>query len=411
MGGTRRRKNGQHHRLWLYKTAQSPRRHLFLKSAFPPTKDETKAHVSAPLVFGESSSREYYAAPSILNISAMSNGALSDPAIEALLMGAAASGVWLNTGEGGLSPFHQTAACDSVFQIGTEKYGVRDFDGNLDIEKIAGLAAIPRVKVSETKLPQEAKPRKGGILPAEKVTDLIATTRGISPGEDSISPNRHPEVAEADSLLDLIDRVRLASGKPVGIKLVLGQTAWLGSFCDAIHARGPTSAPDFVTSDSADGGTGAAPHSLMDNMGRAVASSLPMVDNKLTSADLRERIKLIASGKVINRAGVAAALRLGADLVCSARGFMFSLRCIQALQCKENTCPTGITTHDPKLQKGLVPAVKADRVANYAISMREEVELVAHSCGVLNTQALSRRHAYVIDDQGQPSPLDTKLSP
>ena len=384
---------------------------FFLNSAFPPTKDEIKAHVSMPTIFGEGYVREPYAAPSLFNISAMSYGALSGPAIEALSMGAATSGVWLNTGEGGLSPFHQTAACDLVFQIGTAKYGVRDDDGNLDIEKIARLAAISQVRMFEIKLSQGAKPGKGGILPAEKVTDLIATTRGIPSGEDSISPNRHPEVTDADSLLDLIDRVRTASGKPTGIKLVLGQTAWLDDFCEAIHARGLALAPDFITLDSADGGTGAAPQGLMDNMGLPVASSLPLVDEKLTSAGLRERIKLIASGKMINPSGVAAALCLGADVVCSARGFMFSLGCIQALQCNENTCPTGITTHDPKLQKGLDPTVKADRVANYAISMQEEVELIAHSCGELDPQALSRQHAFVINDQGQPSPLATHLSP
>ena len=235
----------------------------------------------------------------------------------------------------------------------------------------------------EIKLSQGAKPGKGGILPAGKVTDLIATTRGIPKGQDSISPNRHPEITDAASLLDLIDRVRTASGKPTGIKLVLGQTAWLDNFCDAIHARGVASAPDFITVDSADGGTGAAPQGLMDNMGLPVASSLPLVHEKLAAAGLRERIKLVASGKMVNPAGVAAALCLGADVVCSARGFMFALGCIQALQCNENTCPTGITTHDPKLQKGLDPKVKANRVANYATSMREEVELIAHSCGVM----------------------------
>ena len=155
---------------------------FFLNSAFPPTKDEIKAHVSMPTIFGEGYVREPYAAPSLFNISAMSYGALSGPAIEALSMGAATSGVWLNTGEGGLSPFHQTAACDLVFQIGTAKYGVRDDDGNLDIEKITGLAAIPQVRMFEIKLSQGAKPGKGGILPAEKVTDLIATTRGIPAG-------------------------------------------------------------------------------------------------------------------------------------------------------------------------------------------------------------------------------------
>ena len=378
---------------------------FFLNSAFPPTKAEIEAHRPTPLTFGEGYVSAPYTATSIFNISAMSYGALSGPAIEALSVGAAKSGVWLNTGEGGLSPYHQRAACDLVFQVGTAKYGVRDNDGNLDFDKVAALAAIPQVKMFEIKLSQGAKPGKGGILPAEKVTDLIATTRGIPAGQDSISPNRHPEVTDADSLLDLIDRVRTASGKPTGIKLVLGQTAWLDEFSDAIQARGLASAPDFITLDSADGGTGAAPQGLMDNMGLPVASSLPLVHEKLTSAGLRERIKLIASGKMINPAGVAAALCLGADVVCSARGFMFSLGCIQALQCNENTCPTGITTHDPKLQKGLDPTVKANRVANYAISMREEVELIAHSCGVLEPRHLSVEHAFVVGAEGAPERL------
>jgi len=378
---------------------------FFLNSPFPPTKDEIEAHAPTPLVFGEGFVREPYAAPSIFNISAMSYGALSGPAIEALSMGAAKSSVWLNTGEGGLSPHHQTAACDLVFQIGTAKYGVRDEAGNLDPEKIKALTAIPQVKMFEIKLSQGANPGNGGILPAEKVTDLIATTRGIPAGEDSISPNRHPEITDADSLLDLIDRVRSASGKPTGIKLVLGQTAWLDDFCEAIHARGLASAPDFITVDSADGGTGAAPQGLMDNMGLPVSSSLPLVHSRLTAAGLRERVKLVASGKMINPAGVAAALCLGADVVCSARGFMLSLGCIQALQCNENTCPTGITTQDPKLQKGLDPIIKADRVANYAISMREEVDLIAHSCGVLDPQALSRQHAFVVNAEGVPELL------
>ena len=382
---------------------------FFLNSAFPPTKEEIEAHVPTPLTFGEGYVSEPYTAPSIFNISAMSYGALSGPAIEALSAGAAQSGVWLNTGEGGLSPYHQTAACDLVFQIGTAKYGVRDDDGNLDIEKIASLAAIPEVRMFEIKLSQGAKPGKGGILPAEKVTDLIATTRGIPSGEDSISPNRHPEVTDAVSLLDLIDRVRIASGKPTGIKLVLGQTTWLDDFCEAIHARGLASAPDFITLDSADGGTGAAPQGLMDNMGLPVASSLPLAHEKLATAGLRERIKLIASGKMVNPAGVAAALCLGADVVCSARGFMFALGCIQALQCNENTCPTGITTHDPKLQKGLDPTVKANRVANYAISMREEVDLIAHSCGVMEPKLLTPQHAYLVDARGRPTSLSQTL--
>jgi glutamate synthase domain-containing protein 2 len=376
---------------------------FFLNSAYPPTQEEIAAHQPAEITFGQGHVPQPYSAKSFFNISAMSYGALSAPAITALSRGAHLSGIWLNTGEGGLSPFHLSAPCDLVFQIGTAKYGVRDTEGKLDPDKVTALAANPQIKMFEIKLSQGAKPGKGGILPGEKVTDVIAATRGIAVGQDSISPNRHPEVTSADSLLDLIERVRQASGKPTGIKFVLGEAHWLDELMVAIERRGVASAPDFMTLDSADGGTGAAPQSLLDNMGLPVASSLPLVHQKLEGAGLRGRIRIIATGKMVNPAGVAAALCLGADVVCSARGFMFSLGCIQALQCNQNTCPTGITTHNPKLQRGLDPSSKAVRVANYAQSMREEVELIAHSCGVLDPHHLNQDHAFYIDASGKPA--------
>lgn len=383
---------------------------FFLNGAFPPTAEEIQAHTPTPVIFGEASVAKPYTAPSLFNISAMSYGALSGPAISALSQGAYQSGIWLNTGEGGLSPFHRQAPCDLVFQIGTAKYGVRDEQGQLDATKLTELAAIPEIKMFEIKLSQGAKPGKGGILPGEKVTEVIASTRGIPAGQDSISPNRHSEVTSVESLLDLITTVRDVSKKPTGIKFVLGQTQWLDDFCAAIHSRGINSAPDFITLDSADGGTGAAPQGLMDNMGLPVAASLPLVDAALRQAGLRDRIRLIAAGKMVNPAGMAAALCLGADVVCSARGFMFSLGCIQALQCNENTCPTGITTHDPKLQKGLNPTLKATRVANYADSMNEEVALIAHSCGILDPGHFDPTHAFVINDQGRPEGLGDNLT-
>ncbi|MDA9799210.1 FMN-binding glutamate synthase family protein [Luminiphilus sp.] len=383
---------------------------FFLNAAFPPTAEEIQAHTPAPVIFGDASVAEPYTAPSLFNISAMSYGALSGPAISALSQGAYQSGIWLNTGEGGLSPFHRQSPCDLVFQIGTAKYGVRDEQGRLDAVKLTELAAIPEIKMFEIKLSQGAKPGKGGILPGEKVTEVIASTRGIPAGQDSISPNRHPEVTSVESLLDLIATVRDISKKPTGIKFVLGQTQWLDDFCAAIHSRGVDSAPDFITLDSADGGTGAAPQGLMDNMGLPVAASLPLVDAALRQAGLRDRIRLIASGKMVNPAGMAAALCLGADVVCSARGFMFALGCIQALQCNENTCPTGITTHDPKLQKGLNPTLKATRVANYADSMKEEVDLIAHSCGILDPGHFDPTHAFIINDKGRPEGLGAKLT-
>ena len=261
----------------------------------------------------------------------------------------------------------------------------------------------------EIKLSQGAKPGKGGILPGEKVTEVIASTRGIPVGQDSISPNRHPEVTDADSLLDLVAKVREASGKPTGIKFVVGQTQWLDDLFAAIHARGIAGAPDFFTLDSADGGTGAAPQGLMDNMGLPVASSLPTIHRKLSEAGIRGRIKLIATGKMVNPAGVAGALCLGADVVCSARGFMFALGCIQALQCHQNTCPTGITTHNPKLQRGLDPTNKAVRVANYADAIKREVGLIANSAGVMNPSDLALHHAFSVGADGAPLPLEKSV--
>jgi glutamate synthase domain-containing protein 2 len=335
----------------------------------------------------------------------MSFGAISAPAIQALSHGAREAGVWLNTGEGAISPYHLEGGCDIIFQIGTAKYGVRDVNGQLSDDKLRDIAGHEQVRMFEIKLSQGAKPGKGGILPGAKVTEVIASTRGIPAGQDSLSPNRHPDIGCIDDLLDMIHRVREVTGKPTGIKAVIGQAGWLDEFCQRINERGLQYAPDFFTVDSADGGTGAAPQSLIDYMGLPVRSSLPLVVGKLLEYGLRERIRVICSGKMINPAGVAAALCLGADCVNSARGFMFALGCVQALQCNKNTCPTGITTHDEDLQNGLDPTDKARRVACYAHNLMHEVEMIAHSCGVAEPRLLNRSHAQVINENGMPEPL------
>lgn len=378
---------------------------LFLNSAFPKLDEETQLSAKTPLCFGQGYARDVYETHSVFHVSAMSYGALSAPAIQALSMGAAKAGILLNTGEGGLAPFHLKGQCDLVFQIGTAKYGVRNTDGTLSDDKLREIAAHTSVKMFEIKLSQGAKPGKGGILPAEKVTEVIASTRGIPMGQDSLSPNRHIDISSVNDLLTMIHRVREVTGKPVGIKFVLGQPEWLDDLCQAIQTRGLDFAPDFVTVDSADGGTGAAPQSLMDNVGLPADSSLPWVVDKLIEYELRARIKVMTSGKMSTPSGVAAALCLGADSVNTARGFMFALGCIQALQCNKNTCPTGITTHDPKLQKGLDPELKAIRVANYAKNLLHEVEVVAHSCGVVNPYELGREHAYLVTANGLPQRL------
>lgn len=352
-----------------------------------------------------------YAASSLINISGMSFGALSVPAVRALSQGAAQAGCWMNTGEGGLSPYHLSGGADLVFQIGTAKFGVRDLEGNLSDEKLREVAAHEQVKMFEIKLSQGAKPGKGGILPGAKVTAEIAAIRGIEVGQDAISPNRHVDINNADDLLDMIERVRSVTGKPVGFKAVIGACSWLETLFENIKERGLESAPDFITIDSADGGTGAAPMSLIDYVGLPISESLPMVLDLLHKHGLRERVKVICSGKLITPAGVAWALAVGADFVTSARGFMFALGCIQALQCNKNTCPTGITTHNKKLQRGLVPQEKSQRVANFVSNMNYEVGVLAHSCGVREPRALRRHHARIVTENGKSTPLDELYPP
>lgn len=350
--------------------------------------------------------RKPYDAPSFFNVSAMSYGALSKPAVLALSRGSALAGNWLNTGEGGLSPWHLDGGCDIVFQIGTAKYGVRNANGALSDDKLRELGEIGQVKMIELKLSQGAKPGKGGILPGRKVTAEIAAIRGIPEGEDSISPNRHPDIGSAGDLLDMIKHIREVSGLPVGFKAVVGAYGWLEELFELIRERGLESAPDFITIDSGDGGTGAAPMALMDNVGLPIRESLPLVVDKLNEAGLRERIRVIASGKLITPSDAALALCMGADFVNSARGFMFALGCIQAMQCNRNTCPTGITTHNKRLQRGLVPADKAERVAQYSKTMRKEIAMIAHSCGVPEPSRLQRFHCRIVLEDGRTVPLD-----
>ena len=376
---------------------------MFVNCPFPTL--ETDAVETSAVTIGPFCPTPYTTS-SPFNISGMSYGAISHVAVTALSHGAAKAGAWLNTGEGGLSPFHLVGGCDIVFQIGTAKYGVRDAAGQLSNDKLRVASRYQQVRMFEIKLSQGAKPGKGGILPGAKVTPEIAGIRGIPAGQDSISPNRHPEVDCAAGLLDLIHRIRSVTGKPVGFKAVIGAYGWLDTLFEEIHRRGIESAPDFITVDSADGGTGAAPGSLFDYVGLPISESLAMVVDLLAAYSLRERVKVVASGKLVTPADVAWALCVGADFCVSARGFMFALGCIQALQCNKNTCPTGITTHKPRLQKGLDPADKAVRVQHYLENMVHEVGVIAHSCGVPEPRLLRRHHARLVVPDGRSLPIN-----
>ena len=381
---------------------------LFANTAFPEL--DSAAQTAPGLVIGPDCAQPY-AAGSFFNISAMSYGAISQPAVLALSNGARLAGCWLNTGEGGLSPYHLAGGADLVFQIGTAKYGVCDGQGGLDEARLCEVAAHPQVKLFEVKLSQGAKPGKGGILPAAKVTPEIAAIRGIPVGQDSRSPNRHPDIADPTELLDFICRVRTLTGKPTGLKWVIGDPRAVDDLCQAILGRGVADAPDFITVDSADGGTGAAPMSLMDYVGLPLQESLPLLVDKLIEYGLRERIRVIASGKLINPGEAAWALCVGADFVNSARGFLFALGCVQSLQCDKNTCPAGITTHNRRLQRGLDPTDKAERVRHYVENLRREVAIIAHSCGAADPRQLRREHCRIVLGPGRSASLNELYGP
>ncbi|AIW18918.1 FMN-binding glutamate synthase family protein [Vibrio coralliilyticus] len=405
-------------RSWVYKAAKNVDRTIafgstrnldatgtimFMNCAFPTLEEDAVS--PAAVTIGEGC-RTPYTTSSIFNISGMSFGALSKPAVRALSKGAKIAGCWMNTGEGGLSSYHLEGDCDIVFQIGTAKYGVRDQDGHLSDDKLRELAAHDNVRMFEIKISQGAKPGKGGMLPGRKVTAEIAQIRGIPQGHDSISPNGHKDIRNVGDLLDMIHRIREVTGKPVGFKSVIGSQVWFKDLLDEIERRGHDSAPDFITIDSADGGTGAAPQPLMDYVGLPLKESLPLVVNLLNERGLIPRIKVVASGKLITPSKVAWAIALGADFVVSARGHMFALGCIQALQCNKDTCPTGITTHDVRLQQGLNVEDKMERVANYNKYIHYGIGLIAHSCGVTNARDLAREHIRIVKEDGLSVALD-----
>lgn len=314
---------------------------------------------------------------SLLNISAMSFGALSANAIRALSRGAKEGGFYHNTGEGGISPYHLEGGADVVWQIGTGYFGCRDAEGNFCPDNFAQRATQEAVKMIEIKISQGAKPGHGGILPAAKVTPEIAAIRNVPLGQDVLSPPGHSAFSTPLELLDFVATLRrLSGGKPVGFKFCVGEPREFYALCKAMLQSGIS--PDFITVDGGEGGTGAAPLELTNSVGFPLFDGLAFVHRTLVGAGLRERVKLIAAGKITTGFHLVTRLALGADVCCSARAMMFSLGCIQALQCNSNRCPTGIATQDRQLAKGLVVADKAPRVTNFQrATVHAALELMA----------------------------------
>ncbi len=300
---------------------------------------------------------------SILNISAMSYGSLSNNAVRALNLGAKKGGFYHNTGEGSISEYHRMGG-DLVWQIGTGYFGCRDAQGNFNPEAFKERAHLPEVKMIEIKLSQGAKPGHGGVLPAIKNTPEVAKIRLIEPGTRVLSPPGHSAFSDMDGMLQFIKQVRdLCDGKPVGIKLCIGRTDEFIQLCEKMIETGIK--PDFITIDGAEGGTGAAPIEFADGVGMPIQPALIFTHKTLTRFNLRKDITVIASGKVISAYSILKLIALGADVCNSARGFMFSLGCIQALKCNTNECPAGVATQDKMLIKGLVVKEKKERVYNF----------------------------------------------
>lgn len=324
---------------------------------------------------GPDCARPYSA--SVFNISAMSFGALSPNAVRALNAGAKRGNFAHDTGEGGLSPYHQEMGGDLIWEIGSGYFGCRNPDGTFNPQQFAARAADPQVKMVELKISQGAKPGHGGVLPAAKVSEEISRIRGVAMGEDCVSPSYHKAFSTPIEMMEFVGEMRrLSGGKPAGFKLCIGHPWEFLAICKAMLQTGIY--PDFIVVDGKEGGTGAAPLEFMDHLGMPMREGVNFVHNALVGIGARDRIKIGASGKIATAFDIARAMALGADWCNSARGFMFSLGCIQSLSCHTDRCPTGVTTQDPVRSRALVVPLKTDRVANYhQATLHALAELIA----------------------------------
>ncbi|MEJ8574808.1 FMN-binding glutamate synthase family protein [Microbaculum marinum] len=342
-------------------------------------------------VGGAQCSKPYSA--SLLNISAMSFGALGAHAIEALNLGAKLGGFYHDTGEGSISPYHRKNGGDLVWELGSGYFGCRDRAGRFDPKRFADQATSEQVKMIEIKLSQGAKPGHGGVLPAEKVTAEIAQTRGVPMGEDCVSPPAHSAFSTPIEMMEFIARLRdLSGGKPVGFKLCIGNPYELMAICKAMIETEILA--DFIVIDGAEGGTGAAPVEFSDHIGMPLREGLVFAQNALVGAGLRDKLRLASSGKVSSAYYLAANMAIGADWCNAARAFMFSLGCVMSMRCHTGECPTGVTTHDPLRQRGLVVPEKAKRVQNYQRETLNALAEVVGAAGLEHPRDLRPAHIF-----------------
>ncbi|MFC5590838.1 FMN-binding glutamate synthase family protein [Sporosarcina soli] len=341
---------------------------------------------------------------SLLGQSAMSYGALGEHAITALSKGIGmAKGAWMNTGEGGLSPHHLAGDADIIAQIGSGLFGFRTEDGEFSWERLREKAEIPQVKAFEIKLAQGAKMR-GGHVEGAKVTEEIAAIRNVVPYTTINSPNRFHQFDDYPTLFTFIEKIRQHAGKPVGIKVVIGSKQDAEELASFMLETGM--GPDFISLDGGEGGSGATYQDLADGVGLPLRSAIILLDDALRKFEVRDRVKIIASGKITTPDRAAIVLAMGADLVQIARGFMISVGCIMAQRCHTNDCPAGVATTDKALQQGLVVEEKQYRVTNYILTMREGLFRIAAAAGLDSPTKFERHHVVYKDDRGRVFPVE-----
>ncbi len=349
----------------------------WISHSLAPTK--VASHDFRTMIGGPDCKRPYSA--SVLNISAMSFGALSANAIRALNKGAKMGGFAHDTGEGGVSPYHKENGGDIIWEIGSGYFGCRDADGNFSAENFVKTASLDQVKMIEIKLSQGAKPGHGGVLPAAKISQEIADIRGVPLGRDCVSPAAHPEFSNPLELLAFVARLReLSGGKPVGFKLCIGHAHEFLAIVKAMLETGIT--PDFIVVDGKEGGTGAAPSEFIDHLGMPLREGLTFVNYALVGAGLRGKIKIGASGMIISAFDIARTMALGADWVNAARAFMFAVGCIQSQTCHTDKCPVGVATQDKDRQKALNVPDKATRVKQFHEKTLEALAEVVAGTGL-----------------------------
>ncbi|UNX56636.1 FMN-binding glutamate synthase family protein (plasmid) [Georgenia sp. TF02-10] len=349
---------------------------------------------AAKLLGGARGRRHAFRPASVVNISGMSFGSLSGPAIEALNRGAAAAGCLHNTGEGAVSPYHRSGG-ELVFQIGTAYFGCRDEHGRFSLPRLKELVERAPVRALEIKLSQGAKPGLGGVLPAAKVSREIAETRGVPMGQDCLSPSRHAEFHDVDSLLDFVEMLAAETGLPVGIKSAVGDLGFWHELTD-LMARGDRGV-DFVDIDGGEGGTGASPLIFTDAVSLPFRLGFARVYAEFARRGLAEDVVFVGAGKLGLPDNAVVAFALGADLVNVGREAMLAAGCIQAQRCHTGGCPTGVATQNPWLTRGLDPVTKGDRVASYVRTLRRDLLKIAETCGVAHPGLIGPESVEVLD--------------